>query len=50
VREELYHLRADPRELDNVAASVGSRLRLDRMRDTLSRLTAGPLTPDRFNP
>ena len=50
VREELYDLRADPREKGNVAASAASRLRLDRMRDTLSRLTVGPLTPDRFNP
>ncbi len=50
VREELYHLQADPREQDNVAASAGSRPRLERMRDALSRLTLGPLTPDRFNP
>ena len=50
VREELYHLRADPREQHNVAASAGSRPRLERMRDALSRLTLGPLTPERFNP
>jgi arylsulfatase A-like enzyme len=48
--EELYHLREDPREQHNVAASAGPRPRLDRMRDVLSRLTLGPLTPDRFNP
>ena len=50
VREELYHLREDPREQHNVAASAGSRPRLERMREVLSRLTLGPLTPDRFNP
>ncbi len=48
--EELYHLREDPREQHNVAASAGSRPRLERMREDLSRLTLGPLTPDRFNP
>ena len=50
VREELYHLREDPGEQHNVAASVGSRPRLEQMRDVLSRLTLGPLTLDRFNP
>ncbi len=48
--EELYHLREDPRQQHNVADSAGSRPRLDRMRDALSRMTLGPLTPDRFNP
>ena len=50
VREELYHLGEDPREQHDLAASAGSRSRLDRMRDVLSRMTLGPLTPDRFNP
>ena len=50
VREELYHLREDPREQHNVADSAGSRPRLERMRGVLSRLTRGPLTLDRFNP
>ncbi len=50
VREELYHLRADPRERDNIAAAGGSRSRLERMRDFLSKLTLGPLTRERFNP
>jgi arylsulfatase A-like enzyme len=49
-REELYHLRADPREQNDVAASAGSHPRLERMRDAVSRLTLGPLTPERFNP
>jgi arylsulfatase A-like enzyme len=50
VHEELYHLREDPREQNDVAASAGSRPRLERMRDAVSRLTLGPLTPERFNP
>ncbi len=50
VREELYHLREDPREQNDVAASAGCRPRLERMRDAVSRLTLGPLTPERFNP
>jgi arylsulfatase A-like enzyme len=50
VHEELYHLREDPRQQHDVAASAGSRPRLERMRDDLSRQTHGPLTPDRFNP
>ena len=50
VREELYHLREDPKEQHDVAASAGSRPRIERMRDALSRLTLGPLTPERFNP
>jgi arylsulfatase A-like enzyme len=50
VQEELYHLRADPQEQDNVSAFAGSRPRLERMRNALSQLTLGPLTPDRFNP
>jgi arylsulfatase A-like enzyme len=48
--EVLYHLREDPRERNDVAASAGSRPRLDRMREAVSRLTLGPLTPERFNP
>ena len=50
VREELYHLREDPKEQHNLADSAGSRPRLERMRGVISRLTRGPLTPDRFNP
>jgi arylsulfatase A-like enzyme len=49
-REELYHLRTDPREQNDVAASASSRPRLERKRDEVSRLTLGPLTPERFNP
>jgi arylsulfatase A-like enzyme len=50
LREELYHLREDPREQRDVAAAAGARPRLERMRGALSRLTIGPLTPERFNP
>jgi arylsulfatase A-like enzyme len=50
VREELYHLREDPREQHDVAASAASRPQLERLRSVLSRLTLGPLTPERFNP
>jgi arylsulfatase A-like enzyme len=48
--EELYHLREDPQEQHNVVDSANSRPRLEQMREDLSRLTLGPLTPDRFNP
>jgi arylsulfatase A-like enzyme len=50
IREELFHLRVDPKELNNRAADPGERPRLALMRETLRNLTAGPLTPDRFNP
>lgn len=50
VHEELYHLKDDPREQRNIAGQPSSRPRLERMRNTLSRLTLGPLTPERFNP
>jgi arylsulfatase A-like enzyme len=48
--EELYDLGGDPGEKRNVADSINSRVRLERMRQVLSQLTSGPLTPDRFNP
>jgi arylsulfatase A-like enzyme len=50
IREELYHLPDDPRQQHDVASGSGSRPRLERMRDAMSRLTLGPLTPERFNP
>ena len=50
VREELYHLREDPREQRDLAAAAGSRAQLERLRGVLSRLTSGPLKPERFNP
>ena len=50
VREELYHLRNDAREQRNMANDPATRPSLDRMRDQLKKLTAGPLTPERFRP
>jgi arylsulfatase A-like enzyme len=50
VHEELFHLRDDPQEIHNLTADPALRPRLERMRGTLSQLTAGPLTPRRFHP
>jgi arylsulfatase A-like enzyme len=50
VHEELFHLRDDSQETHNIAADPTARPRLEQMRATLSRLTAGPLTPGRFPP
>ncbi|MGC8641538.1 MAG: sulfatase family protein, partial [Isosphaeraceae bacterium] len=48
--EELFLLRDDPGESRDLAADPVARLRLVQMRGTLSELTAGPLTPERFHP
>jgi arylsulfatase A-like enzyme len=50
VREELFHLGEDPGETRNLAGDPARKLAVGRMREALGRLTAGPLTPDRFNP
>jgi arylsulfatase A-like enzyme len=50
VREELYNLREDPQELHDRAGDKATLPVLERMRRALIRLTAGPLTPERFNP
>jgi arylsulfatase A-like enzyme len=50
VREELFHVREDGGEMHNLAGTPAMQPQLDRMRDTLRRLTAGPLTPQRFAP
>jgi arylsulfatase A-like enzyme len=50
VHEELFHLRDDAHETHNLADEPAVRPRLEEMRRTLSRLTAGPLTPQRFPP
>jgi len=50
VHEELFHLSDDPRETRNLVADPAVQPRLERMRGTLSQLTAGPLTPRRFHP
>jgi arylsulfatase A-like enzyme len=49
-REELFHLQQDPKERHNLAADSAARATLERMRESLGRLTAGPLTHRRFNP
>ena len=48
--EELFDLHADPRELRNLAEVAAQKPLLERMRATLDRLTAGPLTVQRFRP
>ena len=50
VREELYNLRQDPKELHNLAVDPAMQPRLEQMRKTLHQMTAGPLTRERLNP
>jgi hypothetical protein len=50
VREELFDLRGDAQERHNRAGEAALEPVLERMRAALDRLTAGPLTPQRFNP
>jgi arylsulfatase A-like enzyme len=50
VHEELFHLREDAKELHNLAGSPSARPELERIRASLSELTAGPLIPRRFRP
>jgi arylsulfatase A-like enzyme len=47
-REELFHLRQDPKEQHNLAGSPATRSTLEQMRAALGRLTGGPLSPARF--
>ncbi len=49
-REELFHLREDAKESHNLADRPAALSELERLRGSLSGLTAGPLTPQRFNP
>jgi arylsulfatase A-like enzyme len=49
VREELFDLRKDASELNNLAGDPAMEPTLERMRQALGRLTGGPLTPQRFN-
>ena len=48
--ELLFDLRKDAGERLNRANDPAVRPALERMRRALGQLTAGPLTPDRFNP
>jgi arylsulfatase A-like enzyme len=50
VREELFRIRDDAQEQQNLAGDPAMQPILRRMRAELDRLTGGPLTPDRFNP
>ncbi len=49
VHEELFHVSKDAKEQRNLARDPAARPILDRMRQTLGRLTGGPLMPGRFN-
>jgi arylsulfatase A-like enzyme len=48
--EELFDLRSDPGERRNRADDPAARAALQEMRETLRRLTGGPLSPGRFRP
>ena len=50
VSRRAVRLREDAKELHNLAADPAQQPTLERMRDALGHLTAGPLTPQRFNP
>jgi arylsulfatase A-like enzyme len=50
VYEELFHIKEDAQERHNLVKDPDSQPVLERMRKALSELTAGPLTPQRFNP
>jgi arylsulfatase A-like enzyme len=50
VREELYRDPEDARQLRNLAGDPALQPTLERLREILGRLTAGPLTPRRFSP
>ena len=49
-REELFHLRRDAKEQQNLAGDPDAEPTLERMRGTLGRITGGPLLPTRFSP
>jgi arylsulfatase A-like enzyme len=49
VHEELFHLREDSKEMINVASDPAAQTILQQKRETLNRLTGGPLLPQRFN-
>ena len=49
-REELFHLSEDANEQHNLAGNPTAEPTLTRMRETLGRITGGPLVPTRFSP
>jgi arylsulfatase A-like enzyme len=49
-REELFRSRVDAYQRNNLAAEPSERARVELMRANLRKLTAGPLTPERFSP
>ncbi len=50
LEEGLYDLHRDPLQARNLAGETAAQPLLDRMRTMLDRMTAGPLTLDRFRP
>jgi arylsulfatase A-like enzyme len=44
-REELFHLRNDPKEQRNLSGDSNTRAALEQMRIVLERVAAGPLPP-----
>jgi arylsulfatase A-like enzyme len=48
-REELFHLSADPKEDRNLAGEPAYQATLQEKRKALSRLTGGPLLPERLS-
>jgi arylsulfatase A-like enzyme len=50
LREELFDLRADPRESHSLMEDPAKQPLLARMRTAFYGMTAGPLTPARFTP
>ncbi len=50
VREELFRVIEDAKEQRNRAADPTALPTLERMRQALGRITAGPLLPERFRP
>ena len=49
-REELFHLRRNAKEQQNLAGDQEAEPTVERMRGTLGRIRGGPLLPTRFNP
>jgi len=50
VSEELFHVSEDSQERHNLAAVPAMKPKLAQKQEVLGRLTAGPLTPQRFQP